>query len=591
MNLNPQDESIINFSTVSVSEGLSYTFDFAVTSVNGGADGSSANNDLSVTTKIPSGIVLPFSQPFNSTPSNWNIENPSGTYPWQNVSVSNSNNAMYLDFYDNANLDSYSRLVSPVIDLTNETTATLTFDHAYSIFSSANPDRLRVIIYTTCAYDAAAVEVFNKSGSTLATADPTSSPFFPTSTQWKTNFISLEPFLGSKIQIAFEGVNENGNNLFIDNVTVLNSSITAFELIDLASPSPVSCNTDIIPVIAVRNVGNTVITSMESHVILNTGSDAVQTLSNISIDPGSTQNILLNDLSLVNGNNTIDITIKQPNGIPNTATADHLTFKRNINTSEDIIPLRENFDVGFVGNWQGINPQGGENWFVSETNKGQSMLYDAFSYPTPDDQAWLVSPTLDFSSAQTASLFFESSYAINTVQVDKLEVYASEDCGVTFPDLVFSKSGTELANATSTTSWKPSSDTDWTRQYANLDAYAGKKNIRFAFIATNDNGNNIYLDNIEFYVSDNPNPVKAKNPYSVYGGLGAPVKITFNLDQTQNANVQVYNMQGSLLSNQDLTNVLNQTFTIDVPNVAAGVYIVRVQTGKSLSSAKVFLGF
>ncbi len=601
VNLNPGDESVVNFSAATVSEGLSYTFDFTVISVNGASDGQSANNDLSVVTTIPVGTSLPMVQAFNSTPTDWTIENPSGTYPWQNFSVSNTNNAMYLNFYDNPNLDSYSRLVSPVIDLTNETTATLTFDHAYSVFSSANPDRLRVIIYTTCAYDNAAVEVFNKTGTALATTNPSYNQFIPEASQWKTNFISLLPFLGKKIQIAFEGINENGNNLFIDNVTVLNTSIVAFELADLASPSPVSCNPDITPVIAIKNVGNTIITSMESHLVLNNGAESIQNISGISINPGSTQNISLNNLSLITGNNNLSIWIKNPNGMPNAATADSIAVIRNINTSAGKMPLRENFDP-FSGDWQMVNPTSGENWAFAKTNKRNdsiSVYYDAFNRTDIGDQAWLVSPTLDFSSVGTRgetgfSLFFETSYRKRSSGNDLLEVYASQDCGVTFPTRVFSKSANELDPnlSATTTSWTPTKSSDWIRQQSSsLDGFAGKTNIRFAFVFTNDNGNNLYLDDIEFYLSDNPFPVKVDSPYNVYGGLNSPVKITFNLDQLQNVNVQMYSMQGNLLTSEYLTDVLNQTYTINVPDCAAGVYIIRVQTANSISSTKVFLGF
>lgn len=600
LNLNPDEETTTSFYSVVLSEGNTYNFDFKVIQVNGVADGKNSNNDLSISTSIPVTVPLPMSQTFSTTPSNWTIENPSGYYPWENVSVSSSNRAMYLNFYDDTNLDAYKRLVSPVIDLTNAATATLTFDYAYAVYSSDNPDRMRVLIYTDCAYDASTVEVFNKSGSALATAPSTSGSFVPTGAQWKTIFISLAPFLEKKIQIAFEGVNENGNNLYLDNVNVLNNSLTALELSELVSPSPVSCATSITPVIAVKNVGNTVINTFESHLILNSGNEIIQNISGITVDPGSTQNISLNDLSLLNGNNNLSIWIRNPNELSNAASADSIGVVRNINISESKIPLRENFE-NFGGSWQVINPSHGENWALSLTDKpdhNKSLYYDAFNVADIGDQAWLVSPVLDFSSIGTRgetgfSLFFETSYRQRASSMDRLEVYASEDCGVTFPTPVFSKAGSDLADNSPevNASWKPSVTADWVQQHTTLDAFAGKTNVRFAFIVTNDNGNNLYLDNIEFFISDNPNPAKAEDPYSIYGGLDAPVKITFNLDQLQDVSVQVYSMQGSLLSDQNLTGVLNQTYSIDVKSAAAGLYIVRVQTATGISATKVYIGF
>lgn len=69
------------------------------------------------------------------------------------------------------------------------------------------------------------------------------------------------------------------------------------------------------------------------------------------------------------------------------------------------------------------------------------------------------------------------------------------------------------------------------------------------------------------------------------------MKITFNLDARQDARVQLYSAQGMLVSDQYIADVLNQTFTVDVPYAAVGMYIVRVQIGNSVSATKVWIGF
>jgi hypothetical protein len=590
-NLASATETTVNFNPVSINGGNVYTFDFKVVQVNGGADGNSSNDDLNIATTIPVSASLPLTQTFNSIPANWLIENPSGLNAWKNISVGGTNNSMYLNFFDNQNIDAYSRLVTPILDLTNETTATLSFDHAYAVYPGVYSERLRILVYQDCAYDASAVEIFNKAGTNLSTAPSTTSSFLPTNSQWTSNFISLNAFLGKRIQIAFEGTNGYGNNLYLDNVTVLNYPVTAFELSDLASPSPVSCLSTTAPVIAVKNVGNTIITSMEVHTYVNGGSGVTQSISGISIDPGTTQNIALNNLTLANGNNTLSIAIKKPNGLANASQSDSLQFIRNINSYSDRIPIRENFNKSFVGKWALINPKSGQNWFLAQTNDSLSLIFNSFTNTKIGDQAWIVSPVLDLTGKQKASLFFDTSYGKRSAGNDKLEVYASDDCGETFSTLVFSETGASLSNGNSESSWLPSSSADWMRNFVNLDTYAGKKNIRFAFIATNDHGNNLYLDNIEFYENDNSQPASVDSPYKIYGGIGSPVQITFNLYSRQDVRVQMYSVQGMVVADQMLPDILNQTYTIDVPYAATGVYIVRLQIGKSISAAKVWIGF
>ena len=47
-----------------------------------------------------------------------------------------------------------------------------------------------------------------------------------------------------------------------------------------------------------------------------------------------------------------------------------------------------------------------------------------------------------------------------------------------------------MSITTTTNSWTPTLDSDWIRQYVNLDALSGKKQVRLAFVANNQNGNN-----------------------------------------------------------------------------------------------------
>ncbi len=601
LNLAPNTEATINFSSVSTSAGNTYNFSFQILQTNGGTDGNVNNNSQSISTTIPVSASLPLLEQFTTiptgeiAPAGWEVTNPDGLTTWANITLTGSNQAMYLNFYDYGdNPGASDLLVTPVLDLSTATVASLNFDYAYEQYQkNDSSDILRVLVSPVCNFNASPIEIYKKRGNALATVStPSGNPFTPTSSsQWVTSVISLNQFIGQKIQIAFEGINGYGNNLYLDNVTVTNTSNTDFILNSLVSPSPVSCKATIAPVISVTNIGNATINSFTANVYVN-NQLTVEKISGIQLNIGATANFNLTPSSFVSGTNELSIAIKYPNGVASVSTPnDSLQTSLVINSAADIIPLRENFDDDFSGKWSAINPKSGAVWHTAITNKSNSMLFPSFGNPDLGQQAWLVSPVLDFSKAQTSSVNFETSYAYNTNGTETLQVFSSSDCGVTFDTLLFNSSGAALSNMSSSTAWTPLDDTQWTKNYINLNNVAGKENIRLAFVATNGDGNNLYIDNIEFFMDDvQPHPT-TESLYSVYGGAGTPVMVTFNLPEKELVRMQVYDLLGHVVSDNLLPDTLNQTYTIDFPQESRGLYVVRVQTATSLSATKVLMGF
>ncbi|MGC4022627.1 MAG: M43 family zinc metalloprotease [Cyclobacteriaceae bacterium] len=594
LNLASNAETVVSFSSVSLAEGTSNVFAFKILQANGTSDGNLTNDSTAITSVTQVSVSLPMMETFDSFPPNWSIDNRDGQLTWEDVSLSQNNHAMRIDFFNYEEQLTSDFLITPEIDLTNVTLASISFDHAYAMYTGGSNDRLRIWVSTTCDFYASPVLIYDKSGSALATASSTGSQFTPTSSQWQTTVILLDQFVGQRIQIAFEGVNDYGNDLYLDNVSVLNNPITAFTLNRLVSPSPVSCSTNSTPVIEIKNLGNTVISSFKADMYINSQHSINQVINGVNIQPGSVQNVTLPSVSFPSGSNNVSVTIKLPNGVaPTTTLNDSIATAVVVSSASDIIPLKQTFDSNLSG-WISVSPDMSAVWYQKQTNKNLSMTFDAFGNTNLGDQAWLVSPTLDFSKVIKASGFFESSYAHNTLGTETLQVLLSKDCGLTFPYQLFSSSGITLSNRpgqSTTTSWTPLTNDDWTRNFLNLDSLVGKQNLRFAFVVTNGDGNNVYLDNIQFFVDDNQNPVPASNPYNVYGGGNEPVYITFNLDSRQTVRIQSYDMMGNVMADDTITDVLNQTYELKFKYQPSGIYIIRVQTASSVSSTKVLLGF
>ena len=114
-------------------------------------------------------------------------------------------------------------------------------------------------------------------------------------------------------------------------------------------------------------------------------------------------------------------------------------------------------------------------------------------------------------------------------------------------------------------------------------ALAGQSQVRIAFVFVNGNGNNIYLDNIEFFVSETPIVVANSmevypNPFLLSTQNQNPLSVTFSLPEKGPVLIEVIDMVGRVLINETPQNVLNQTYTISAPDLPVGIYIVRAKS-------------
>jgi hypothetical protein len=368
---------------------------------------------------------------------------------------------------------------------------------------------------------------------------------------------------------------------------VLDAAIT-----EKITPGPVTCKNNPPLKVKVRNYSCDPITSLKLNYSVNGSSPLTTIFIGLNLAPNALAELTLGTTSLSAGLNSVTATVVEVNGTPD-GRPENSTFTTSVlvDNSRDRIPLRENFnDLS----WAVINPTDGTLWTLNPTNFAQSASFRAFDAPDGPNESWLTTPVLDFRSASTASMFFDLSYAWNGSQNDRLRILASQDCGNTYQNLTptpFDKSGLQLANAISTESWQPVATSDWQlRKYVNLSAYAGKDDIRLAFVFSNKNGNNIYLDNIEFFVSNNPQPVDIGDDlYSVYWHSNFEASVTFNLPERSSVRIDVLDVMGRSFISTTAPDILNQTFPIDIGNVAEGIYILRVQIGSEFYATKFFL--
>ncbi|NQW41745.1 MAG: Omp28-related outer membrane protein, partial [Cryomorphaceae bacterium] len=103
----------------------------------------------------------------------------------------------------------------------------LYFNHAYASYAG-EADGLKVFVSSNCG--STWTNVYDKSGTALATAANASSRFFPQPTQWYPNTISLSQFAGQELIVKFECNSAYGNNLWLDNFWINTAALGEEEI-------------------------------------------------------------------------------------------------------------------------------------------------------------------------------------------------------------------------------------------------------------------------------------------------------------------------------------------------------------------------
>jgi len=359
----------------------------------------------------------------------------------------------------------------------------------------------------------------------------------------------------------------------------------------VAGPPPVTCAYELAPTVVIENAGTVQVNEVIVEYSINNAAGQSTTVSGLAIPFGGQKVITLPVVSLNDGENTIAVNVTFPEGTEdNNPSNNQRTFIVVVSNDRERIPLRQDFEGDLQPLWTIVNPSadGRMNWEVTETNFGQSLYFNAFNNDLKGDESWLISPVLDLSNTSEATMLFDFAYRSRASRREKLLILASTDCGITYQAI----DHTVPQPQASTANWIPENDEHWVQGIeVDLSSLLGEENVRIAFVVQNQNGNNLYLDNIEFFVTPIPDLDEAPVLFSVYGydfddPQSTNLQITFDLPQRQDVYFSVVNTLGQTEADGIIPDVLNQTYPLSLPTtLAPGVYFIRMQiSGKSYVS-------
>ena len=206
-----------------------HTFTAYTTDPNAGIEENTANDttvtSFTITTATPL-VTIPQSENFQSAfPSaNWSIDNPNSNDTWVKYNgaggFGNSTSSARMDNYNNDITGESDYILSPFFDFsTASSPLRLSFDVAYARYNSSYYDSLYVWAITNCD---TWTQLYAKGNTSLATApDNNSGEFVPSSTQWRTEQISLNSLAGqTEVRFAFENASGYGQMLYLDNINI-----------------------------------------------------------------------------------------------------------------------------------------------------------------------------------------------------------------------------------------------------------------------------------------------------------------------------------------------------------------------------------
>lgn len=246
----------VQFTSTSTGTGLTYSWSFA-----GGTPSTStaqnptvtysAAGTYSVTLTVTSGgqsntatqtnyitvsgsNALPLTEGFESAtfpPTGWTLTNGDAATTWVRTTSASgygtSSASAYVNNYNYQTVAQKDWLITPSYNFSGVTAGRIKWDYAYAPFNQTGySDSLEVLYSTNCG--ATWTSLWRRGGTSLGTATASGSNFVPTSTQWKTDSVSLAALSGqASVRFAFVNRNSYGNNIFLDNVNVFNATTTA----------------------------------------------------------------------------------------------------------------------------------------------------------------------------------------------------------------------------------------------------------------------------------------------------------------------------------------------------------------------------
>jgi len=422
-------------------------------------------------------------------------------------------------------------------------------------------------------------------------------------TQTFTLSCTLPSYTRKKSEVALVGfIQDDGNRRVQQAMRADKLPMPNIQMAMLGAKVAATCNSTISPIAIIRNDGTNAITDMTITPYVD-GVAAAPYAWNGNLAAGATTNIAIPAIATGTavGAHTFSYNVVL------SANPYNLTYQLNtVNYMVASQVVADTIVQGFLlgtfppTGFAAVNPDNGPSWSRSTLAGGyhvtplNSLKYDFYNNTNKGDQDEFYLPPVDLTGGSDPVLYYELAYSQRSeTSNDQLEIFASKDCGATWENM-YTNSGSNLATVVGGTgvNWTPSlsDENAWRSEEINLVGM-NANNIMVKFVTTSDNGNNLYLDNIN---------LRQKNPLSIAEKMFAPVVSVYPNPSNGETNVRV-NVTGAQVATVKLVNILGQVvmtktitlnggenvFTINVAGYTAGVYNLVIDNGNGQTVKKI----
>ena len=436
-------------------------------------------------------------------------------------------------------------------------------------------------------------DVAIKSFPTLQSGISMASNWIVGQTQTFTLNCPIPSYTRKKEEIAFVGFIQDDGNQRVAQAVRAEKSLLTNDAIALTAKVAATCSSTISPIISVYNNGLNAITALTITPYID-GAIAPTISWNGNIASATSATISLNTISSPTntGAHTFSYNISAMNGTDGNMTNNSTKVSYLVASDFQGSPVSEDFALPNFPpvKWAAVNSNSGPSW-TRVTNAGgynlstQSTRYDFFNNKVIGDMDELFITPMDLSGTAAPVLSFDYAYAQRDANSnDKLEVMVSNNCGSSWTN-VYSSSGYTLATALPMPmAYLPDVNdiSQWQTVTINLTGY-NSASVLVKFVVTNDNGNNLYIDNVNL---NQTQPVgliketKLSNQVSIFPNPtsgNATLKV-FSLTSGKSKLILI-NTMGQIVSSKTIDLFSgNNNLLIDTKEFSNGIYSVVLET-------------
>jgi hypothetical protein len=437
----------------------------------------------------------------------------------------------------------------------------------------------------------------NYMGTTLPTAWTTGQ------SQTFTMSCTLPSYTRKKSEVALVGfIQDDGNRTVQQAMRANPLPMPNIQIGMLGAKVAATCNSTITPDVILRNDGTSAITNMTiTPYIDGTAAAAFPWSGNLAAGATTTINIPSLATGTALGSHTFSYNVELA-ASPYNLTAQLNSVNYMVASTIAADSVVQGFLLGTFppAGFAAINPNNGPGWSRA-TNAGgynitplNSLKYDFFNNTVIGDQDEFYLPPVDLTGGADPLLDFEIAYSQRTsTSNDNLEIFASKDCGATWTS-IYQNNGSTLATVSGFTgiNWAPNVNdpTNWRSEQVVLTGLAAN-NVLVKFVVTNDNGNNLYIDNINLRQTQ-PTGISEKMLLPVVSVYPNPTNgitnVRLNVTSSQTATLKLVNILGQVVMTKTVAlNGGDNTISIDATGFTTGVYNLVIDNGNGTAVVKI----